>query len=335
MSTCTVCYERFTAPVSLPCGHVFCKDCIRDSTATGTSRSAQTTLPEPGTGRPCCPTCRVPFPILSVDPMLMPPYLRPHFLPPIRPVYIDSPKSTSIAASSTSLPTPPQSIASSPSSLPASPSPVPSILLPSSECSSSQTTSMDSKILAALHLTTATWRRRAETHAAANSSLLSFSRSARDCALRLRTERDEARNECVVLKRKIAEMEMEMGRVGSLTCRSRSLPDTVDLDSDSHTPPLNSPSPFTQGQAQARPRRQAPPQRIGLPLFVMQCQALTNLMPSENANGASVLEGPPLKRRRMSPSVSDLASDSREMAAGSGQPQQPRCSMRAIADLLR
>ncbi|KAJ7613073.1 hypothetical protein FB45DRAFT_938893 [Roridomyces roridus] len=310
MSTCTVCYERFTAPVSLPCGHVFCKDCIRGSTAAG---AKMTTFPEPGTGRPCCPTCGLPFPIVSVDPMLIPPYLRPHFLPPIRPVYIDSPKSTSIA---TSLPTPPQSNASSPSSLPASPSPSIRIPLPASECSSSQPENMDSKILAALHLTTATWRRRAETHAAANSSLLSFSRSARDCALRLRTERDEARNECVVLKRKIAEMESGL-----------SLPDNVDSHADLHAP-LSSPSPFAQTQTR-RCTRARPPQRVGLPLFVMQCQALTNsnLMPAENATGASVLEGPPLKRRRME---SDSASD-----WGRDQPQQPRCSVRAIADLLR
>ncbi|KAJ7628817.1 hypothetical protein FB45DRAFT_919317 [Roridomyces roridus] len=298
MSTCTVCYKPFNTPVSLPCGHVFCKECICSGVESSNASS-----------KPCCPTCRIPFPVVSVDPMLIPPYLRPHFLPPIRPVYIDS---QTLTALSTSLPTPPQSNASSPaSSLTNSESPSTSSSLPiqPAEC-----TAMDAKILAALHMTTATWRRRAETHAAANSSLLAFSRSARDCALRLRAERDSARNECVVLRQKIAEMERE--RAGLADGLGLGVPHA------SPTPPINSPSPFAQPCH--GPRRQtalAPPQRIGLPLFVMQCkaQALANFASPENTR--SVLEGPPLKRRRTSlcssfPSVPVSDSGSRSGVEG-------------------
>jgi hypothetical protein len=50
------------------------------------------------------------------------------------------------------------------------------------------------------------WKRRAELHAAANANLLGFARAVKDCALRLRAERDAERNQCVILKRKLAEL---------------------------------------------------------------------------------------------------------------------------------
>jgi hypothetical protein len=43
-------------------------------------------------------------------------------------------------------------------------------------------------------------------HAAANTNLLGFARAVKDCALRLRAERDAERNQCVILKRKLAEL---------------------------------------------------------------------------------------------------------------------------------
>lgn len=45
--TCSICLSRYRDPVSLPCGHSFCANCIRDSWL-----SCEKT----------CPECRQPFP---------------------------------------------------------------------------------------------------------------------------------------------------------------------------------------------------------------------------------------------------------------------------------
>ncbi|XP_078067803.1 E3 ubiquitin-protein ligase TRIM16-like [Mustelus asterias] len=48
---CAICLELFTEPVTIPCGHNFCMECIKsywDKEANATS--------------PCCPKCRVSFP---------------------------------------------------------------------------------------------------------------------------------------------------------------------------------------------------------------------------------------------------------------------------------
>lgn len=51
------------------------------------------------------------------------------------------------------------------------------------------------------------WRKRAETHGAANLGLLNFARVVRDQASILARERDELRKNCSALKRKIDEMD--------------------------------------------------------------------------------------------------------------------------------
>jgi hypothetical protein len=43
-------------------------------------------------------------------------------------------------------------------------------------------------------------------HAAANAGLLGFARAAKESTLRMRAERDAARNQCQLLKRKLAEV---------------------------------------------------------------------------------------------------------------------------------
>ncbi|KAJ7715306.1 hypothetical protein DFH07DRAFT_762812 [Mycena maculata] len=179
--TCSICYESFTAPVSLPCGHVFCRECVRRTVDSIKSAGVEH----------FCPTCRAPYSILNVDPAPIPPYLRPHILPPL---FFDDPRSSpSTTAAPGSAPQPSGSGSASGSGH-SHPPPTPADLGRAvAECN-------------ALRVNCATWRRRAEVHAAANTSLLGFTRAAKDCALRMRAELDAERTKCVLLKRKLAEL---------------------------------------------------------------------------------------------------------------------------------
>ncbi|KAJ7610228.1 hypothetical protein FB45DRAFT_761456 [Roridomyces roridus] len=174
MPTCSICYEPFKAPISLPCGHVFCRECIRRTVDSIKSCSVQH----------WCPTCRVPYSVVTLDPTLIPPYLRPHIQPAIRPILLEDSNTTTSPNAVPSTSTPPCVDASA---------------SPQSDLGRAQAE------LTALRLSCATWRRRAEVHAAANAGLLGFARATKDAAVRMRAERDEARKQCVVLKRKISD----------------------------------------------------------------------------------------------------------------------------------
>ncbi|KAJ6510697.1 hypothetical protein C8R45DRAFT_814572 [Mycena sanguinolenta] len=183
MPNCSICVESLRSPVSLPCGHCFCRECIL-RTVAGSSSSPNSQL-QP---MQSCPACMAPYSLLNVDPAFVPPYLRPHIRSPIRRVCLDDPQASTSASTSTSaMPTPPA--------------------LARAEAE-----------LNALRTECSTWRRRAETHAAANHTLLSFTRAAKDYALRLRAERDAERNKCVLLKRKLAEL-MCVYRPSSPSCQ--------------------------------------------------------------------------------------------------------------------
>ncbi|KAJ7474479.1 hypothetical protein B0H11DRAFT_1728468 [Mycena galericulata] len=190
MVTCSICYERFTAPVSLPCGHLFCRECVRRTVESHKSSGSEN----------LCPTCRAPYSILKVDPALVPPYLRPHILPPIRPVFFDHPTPTSASISAPASTSAPELSVMPPSSLhheltTMAPAPTPTEIAAAAAAE-----------LHTLRLACMTWRRRAETHAAVNTRLLAFARGARDCALRMRAERDIERNNYVLLKRKLSDL---------------------------------------------------------------------------------------------------------------------------------
>ncbi|KAI0059499.1 hypothetical protein BV25DRAFT_1133641 [Artomyces pyxidatus] len=78
MSSCAVCSESglFKAPTALPCGHIYCHNCIAKATHSSTSLS--TTV---------CPICRAPFTIdhvAAVDVDTVPQLLQHYFLPPRR-----------------------------------------------------------------------------------------------------------------------------------------------------------------------------------------------------------------------------------------------------------
>jgi len=191
-----------------------------------------------------CPACRTPYSILTIDPALIPPYLRPHILPPIRKVFFDDP-TPAAASSSTSGP---------------------------AQTAFSGDLGRAVAEVNALQTECATWRRRAEVHAAGNTNLLRFARAAKDCALRLRNERDAERNRYLLLKRKLAEMMPEL-----------------DLESE---------SPFTE-RKQHEGRRAAVP-REGLPVFLMQCKPPEHFYDNP-ADMTHSHFGPPMKRRKESP----------------------------------
>ncbi|OJT07151.1 hypothetical protein TRAPUB_1966 [Trametes pubescens] len=74
MPTCIVCLETLKNPAALPCGHVFCYECvIRLVRAVN-----------PYTPNHFCPTCKQPYTILNVDPNLIPHHLRHHVTPAVR-----------------------------------------------------------------------------------------------------------------------------------------------------------------------------------------------------------------------------------------------------------
>ncbi|EKM50606.1 uncharacterized protein PHACADRAFT_263970 [Phanerochaete carnosa HHB-10118-sp] len=79
MPTCLICLNALRTPAVLPCGHVFCYDCI-----VRVVRNVQ-----PFTQQHFCPTCRVPYTISIVDPQLIPHHLRPHLTPAIRKLSLD------------------------------------------------------------------------------------------------------------------------------------------------------------------------------------------------------------------------------------------------------
>ncbi|KAF7338797.1 hypothetical protein MSAN_02202200 [Mycena sanguinolenta] len=248
-ATCSICFEAFTFPVSLPCGHIFCRQCIRRAVNSIQSYTIQYS----------CPTCRAPYSVLTVDPAVVPPHLRPHILPAIRPVFFDnSPVPSGSASTSTSAPVAP-------------------ITPPDDRRAATEAG------LNALRMECAMWRRRAETHAAANTNLLGFVRAAKDCALRLRAERDAERSRYVLLKRKFSELMPELDESPFATKRKRA--EDEDLEG--------------KAAAVVVPAR-------GLPIFVMQCKAQAQhgqIPPHADADKAQEqsLLGPPIKRRRSNP----------------------------------
>ncbi|KAJ7281332.1 hypothetical protein C8J57DRAFT_1711069 [Mycena rebaudengoi] len=202
-----------------------------------------------------CPACRAPYNVVTADPALVPSHLRPHLLPQIRPVFFDALPQT--ASASTSKPT---------------------------------RTHADpdlSRALAentALRLGCATWRRRAEVHAAANQGLLALARTGKTHALRMQAERDEALRRCALLKRKLCEL------VPGLESKLREVHESLHVVPTQSQPYARAPhahplAPLTQApvaRAPSRPLAPSVPKRSCSPVCIV---------------------GPPLKRRRHSASI--------------------------------
>ncbi|KAI0923639.1 hypothetical protein AcW1_006534 [Taiwanofungus camphoratus] len=79
MPTCIICLDSLKDPAALPCGHVFCHQCIVRIVRTIT----------PYTHHHFCPTCRHPYTLSQVDPALVPHHLQHHVTPSVRKLHLE------------------------------------------------------------------------------------------------------------------------------------------------------------------------------------------------------------------------------------------------------
>ncbi|KAJ7066461.1 hypothetical protein C8F01DRAFT_1019776, partial [Mycena amicta] len=177
MGLCSVCFERFVDPVSLPCGHLFCRLCVQRTVDANT----------PTQPRHHCPTCRASYNIVTIDPALVPAYLRPYILPAIRPLFFDSP---------------------APIPLELEDMPVPVNVNDKAELGMEIT---------ALRASCATWRQRAEVHAAANAGLIGFARAAKEHTMGIKADKAKALGRCEMLRSRLAEFISEEEMNGLMT----------------------------------------------------------------------------------------------------------------------
>ncbi|KAH9479197.1 E3 ubiquitin-protein ligase TRIM38 [Psilocybe cubensis] len=77
---CSICLFAFREPVSLPCGHIYCKICLTDHVNVPTNKGMTST----------CPECRKPFHLTVPDVTYLPEKYRPFIAHAIRRVYIDT-----------------------------------------------------------------------------------------------------------------------------------------------------------------------------------------------------------------------------------------------------
>ncbi|KAF9444867.1 hypothetical protein P691DRAFT_676798 [Macrolepiota fuliginosa MF-IS2] len=155
--SCYICLEDLSSPVSLPCGHVFCQDCLK--------RAVQAI--QPYSTLHTCPTCRSQYHLAPLNLSAVPPQLRPYLTPSIRKVYIDLPSAKSETPG------------------------------PSTSESSSGLAIEVARLRAendALRHNCFMWRKRAEVHSAATLGLLELSRTAKDQVLHVARQRDMIQN---------------------------------------------------------------------------------------------------------------------------------------------
>ncbi|TFK39702.1 hypothetical protein BDQ12DRAFT_603031 [Crucibulum laeve] len=183
MISCHICLDDLKMPVSLPCGHIFCAECLR--------RAVEAI--KPYSSLHSCPTCRSLYTVAPIDPAVVPPHLRPHLTPSIRKVYLDHPALDAISTA-TSASSEDSEISSRSTSLtPPSPLAIEAARLRAEN--------------SALRTNCNMWRRRAEVHGAATLGLLELTRMARDQAVQIARERDEFQRRCNTLKRKLHDEE--------------------------------------------------------------------------------------------------------------------------------
>ncbi|KAF9466153.1 hypothetical protein BDZ94DRAFT_1158854 [Collybia nuda] len=91
MQSCDICSEEFQCPVALPCGHVYCNNCIFRAIDAIKEYSTLHT----------CPTCRTRYTVASIDPATVPPHLHLHITPSVRQLHLDGPSKSPRRISST------------------------------------------------------------------------------------------------------------------------------------------------------------------------------------------------------------------------------------------
>ncbi|CAK5263797.1 unnamed protein product [Mycena citricolor] len=287
---CSICYDEYTAPVALPCGHIFCRECVRRTVDAIKLCSVEH----------FCPTCRTPYSVVGIDPALIPPYLRPHTLPSIRPVFFDHPSPRPACSSSSSSAT----FASSSAFASSSSASRPALCMSALPAQLSSALGRAAAEADALRLNATTWKRRAEVHAAANAGLLSFARVAKENAVRMRAERDVASNCCELLKGRLRDImscpkwkELEAELCASSLASPNEDPAADDSHPEMDDEKARNALDVDLAELSARAACSAP---TGLPVFFIQPHVRKALSESPRSDLESPsLFGPPIKRRKV------------------------------------
>jgi len=74
---CPICLDALQSPVTPPCGHMHCQQCLTDYAET-----------QPDPMEVPCPTCQAPFCMVVLQLTFIPPKYHPYLQPPIRRVYL-------------------------------------------------------------------------------------------------------------------------------------------------------------------------------------------------------------------------------------------------------
>ncbi|KAF8634213.1 hypothetical protein AX15_001022 [Amanita polypyramis BW_CC] len=93
MVTCNICINGPVSPVCLPCGHIFCNDCL----FRGIRAIA------PFTTMHHCPACQIPYSTATLDPVIVPPHLRANLLPSVRTLQLGEPSTATPQPSGTAV----------------------------------------------------------------------------------------------------------------------------------------------------------------------------------------------------------------------------------------
>ncbi|KAG7094106.1 hypothetical protein E1B28_007722 [Marasmius oreades] len=78
-SQCSICLSSIKEPVSIPCGHIYCAECLGEYINAAAS---------PNSYNSTCPTCRTEFPIVSPERTCLPKQVQKYLFPIIRRVYL-------------------------------------------------------------------------------------------------------------------------------------------------------------------------------------------------------------------------------------------------------
>ncbi|KAF8347984.1 hypothetical protein F5887DRAFT_881457 [Amanita rubescens] len=81
LANCSICLSAYKGPVSIPCGHIYCKKCLADHVNSSSGMGEITAS---------CPTCRSTFYIVKPDLTYLPKKYHEYVLPAVRRVYMDS-----------------------------------------------------------------------------------------------------------------------------------------------------------------------------------------------------------------------------------------------------
>ncbi|KAK0214870.1 hypothetical protein IW262DRAFT_1278429 [Armillaria fumosa] len=85
LGNCPICLSDYKEPYSIPCGHLFCLDCLVEYISYS-SRDSLTAK---------CPSCRDEFPLVNPELRFLPKRFHRYMIPSIRPLFIGTSPSES------------------------------------------------------------------------------------------------------------------------------------------------------------------------------------------------------------------------------------------------